>query len=168
MKEVHITGKHNVDLMTGKKKTAKRVAAKGIEEPQHSGQVRAVNMLFMGNIPPNGAFLSNEIDKKRQGYRAQDIKRELYDEERLITSDEIVEKLVETKLVCQYCSGNVKAIFTTVRDPDQWTLDRIDNDKCHSCDNTVIACLKCNLQRRRIDADKFAFTKGLRIKKIHD
>ena len=72
MKEVQITGKHNVDLMTGRKKTAKRVAAKGVVEPEHAGQIRAVNMLFMGKIPPNGAFLSTEIDKKRQGYKAQD------------------------------------------------------------------------------------------------
>ncbi len=168
MKEVHITGKHNVDLMTGKKKTAKRVAAKGVVEPEHTGQVRAVNMLFMGNITPYGAFLSTEIEKKRQGYKAQDIKRDIYDADCLVTSEEIVEKLVESRLVCKYCSGDVKVIFTTVRDPQQWTLDRIDNDLCHSRDNTVISCLKCNLQRRRTDADKFAFTKGLRIRKILD
>ena len=40
-----------------------------------------------------------------------------------------------------------------VRDEQQWTLDRIDNDKCHSDENTVISCLKCNLQRRVKNSD---------------
>ena len=38
------------------------------------------------------------------------------------------------------------------------SLDRIDNNLCHSNENTVIACLKCNLQRRCQDAKKFTFT----------
>lgn len=168
MKEIVITGKHNVDVITGKKKTARRIAAKGIDEPDHGGQIRAANMLFMGTLNKETEFLSGEIEKKRQGYKAQDIKRDLFDAAKLITSEEISEKLVESKLSCKYCSGNMKVIFTTVRDPSQWTLDRIDNDECHSNENTVVACLKCNLQRRRTDADKFAFTKGLRIKKIRD
>ena len=168
MKEIRITGKHNVDVITGKKKTAKRVVAKGVQEPEHVGQVKTINMLFMGAKTYETTFLASEIEKKRQGYKSQDIRRELYDETKLITSEEIVEKLVESRLMCGYCSGKVKVIFTTVRDSSQWTLDRIDNDQCHSCDNTVIACLKCNLQRRCIDANKFAFTKGLRIKKIID
>ena len=52
-----------------------------------------------------------------------------------------------------------------VREPFQWTLDRIDNDDNHNKDNVVIACLDCNLKRRRRDADKFYFTKNLTIKK---
>jgi len=53
-----------------------------------------------------------------------------------------------------------------VREPLQWSLDRLDNDNSHTKDNTVIACLDCNLKRRRRDADKFYFTKNLTIKKI--
>jgi hypothetical protein len=53
-----------------------------------------------------------------------------------------------------------------VREPTQWTLDRKDNGLCHSCDNTLIACLKCNLQRRVTDMNKFNFTKKLLLKKI--
>ena len=54
-----------------------------------------------------------------------------------------------------------------MREPKQWTLDRIDNDKCHSKDNTVIACLKCNLDRRVTNIDKFKFTKQLNIMKTN-
>ena len=56
-------------------------------------------------------------------------------------------------------------MYKNVRDPMQWTLDRKDNDDCHSKDNTLISCLKCNLQRRVTDVDKFTFTKHLTIKK---
>ena len=45
----------------------------------------------------------------------------------------------------------------------QWTLDRIDNDQGHTYDNVVIACLECNLQRRRTNSDKFLFTKQMKI-----
>ena len=32
---------------------------------------------------------------------------------------------------------------------------RIDNDLSHTDDNVIVACLKCNLQRRRQNKDKF-------------
>ena len=48
---------------------------------------------------------------------------------------------------------------------EQWTLDRIDNNINHSESNVIIACLKCNLQRRCQNKDKFLFTKQLKIVK---
>ena len=77
-----------------------------------------------------------------------------------------MEKLVISKLKCHYCLQNTHILYTRNRDETQWTLDRIDNNLCHSNENTVIACLKCNLQRRCQDAKKFTFTKQLRIAKI--
>ena len=49
---------------------------------------------------------------------------------------------------------------------NQWTLDRIDNERPHTKDNILISCLECNLKRRRMDKDKFEFTKKLNIVKI--
>ena len=58
-------------------------------------------------------------------------------------------------------------MYANKREPLQWTLDRIDNNMGHSNKNTVICCLKCNLERRRINDKKFKFTKQMRlIKKI--
>ena len=54
-------------------------------------------------------------------------------------------------------------LYKRVREDYQWTLDRIDNNIGHTCDNTIIACLKCNLQRRRINKGAFLFTKQLKI-----
>jgi hypothetical protein len=45
----------------------------------------------------------------------------------------------------------------------QWTLDRLDNSIGHHDDNVVICCLKCNLKKRRMDDEKFKFTKQLRV-----
>jgi hypothetical protein len=45
----------------------------------------------------------------------------------------------------------------------QWTLDRIDNDIGHNKKNLVIACLECNLKRKRTNKDKFMFTKNMKI-----
>ena len=54
-------------------------------------------------------------------------------------------------------------MYENKREPLQWTLDRIDNDIGHSNDNTVICCLKCNLDRRCINDKKFKFTKQMRL-----
>ena len=43
------------------------------------------------------------------------------------------------------------------------SIDRIDNDKGHNIDNFHLACLDCNLKRRRRTDEKFLFTKQLNI-----
>jgi hypothetical protein len=45
----------------------------------------------------------------------------------------------------------------------QWSLDRINNDIGHNSGNLVVACLECNLKRRRTNKDAFLFTKNLTI-----
>lgn len=111
-------------------------------------------------------LLEREIHKKIHGYKSQDLKKELHLQSSLITYMEVIEKLVASQLKCAYCTQPVFVLYKDVRDPTQWTLDRKDNDLGHSQDNTVICCLKCNLQRRRIDDDKFMFTKRMKICKI--
>ena len=116
----------------------------------------------------NKKTIVNELQQKINNYKQQDIKKNIYNVILLITLDELLEKLVISKLKCYYCRLNIKIMYSNVREPLQWTLDRIDNDKCHSNDNTLISCLKCNLKRRRIDCDKFIFTKQLKLKKLNN
>jgi hypothetical protein len=106
---------------------------------------------------------NQELKKKHYSYNQQDIKKEILNNELFISLKEIQEKLLESCLECYYCNNFVKIIYSDVRDPCQWTLDRINNDIGHNNDNVVICCLKCNLQRRRIDDEKFLFTKQLKI-----
>jgi hypothetical protein len=52
-----------------------------------------------------------------------------------------------------------------VRELNQWTVDRIDNSLGHNKDNFVVACLNCNIKRRKTNTDKFLFTQQLRLVK---
>ena len=52
------------------------------------------------------------------------------------------------------------------REHTQWSLDRIDNSIGHFTDNVVCSCLECNLKKRTRNAEKFRFTKQMKIKKV--
>lgn len=144
-------------------------------EYTHKEQLATINKLYLNNcvlpsINSNNIDISiciqREINRKISGYKHQDIKKEIYDELSLINMEDILEKMVASKLKCLYCKCLVNIIYKCVREESQWTLDRIDNDSCHSSDNTIVACLKCNLKRRNINKDKFLFTRNLNIKKL--
>ena len=165
MKQISITGKHNISLVNGNKHNEFRNVAT-YEEPLISEQIHLVNKYFMNVDDENSPHLKGEITRKINGYKSQDVKKEIYDANNLVNMDNVLEKLVACKLKCYYCRKRVKVLFTKVRDDQQWTLDRIDNDICHSNSNTVICCLKCNLQRRVKNSTDFVFTKQLKIKKV--
>ena len=100
------------------------------------------------------------IQKKMSGYKMQDKKRGLVPN---IQIDDIM-TLLNTK-VCHYCGIEVLLSYETKLHPQQWTLDRIDNNLPHNADNVVLSCLKCNLERRKKNFDKFLFTKTLNVVK---
>jgi len=165
MKQISIKGKHNINLINGNKDNEFRNVA-SYEEPPISEQINLVNKYFMNIDDENTPHLKGEISRKINGYKSQDVKKDIYDANKLVNMDNVLEKLVACKLKCYYCKIPVKVLFTKVRDDRQWTLDRIDNDICHSNSNTVICCLKCNLERRVKNSKDFVFTKQLKIKKI--
>ena len=72
---------------------------------------------------------------------------------------------LQTSPYCYYCKEPVQLIYEFVREPKQWTLERIDNARGHNRDNVEIACLRCNLRRRMMHHERFIFTKQLLIKK---
>ena len=165
MKKIIINGKHNIESLEGNKKQQERNVA-NYEEPSLKEQIASINRYYM-NVDDNYSKpIKSEISRKINGYKNQDVKKEIYNEALLINADNIIEKLVSCKLKCYYCCKNVKILYKTVRDEQQWTLDRIDNDDCHSENNTVISCLKCNLQRRVKNSKDFVFTKQLKISKL--
>ena len=106
-----------------------------------------------------------QIDNKLSGYMMQDKIKKRLDNNKFITTKQTIETLKKSELLCYYCKSNVFVIYQEVREYNQWTLDRIDNDKCHSQDNIVIACLECNLNKRRRGKDDYKFTKQLVIEK---
>ena len=84
----------------------------------------------------------------------------------MISLEDIIEKLVLSKLKCYYCKQKLYIFSNISRNKYQWTLDRINNFQEHSNTNTIISCLKCNLQRRKKNSEKFLFSKQLETKQI--
>ena len=167
MKKIIITGKNNIDKVNNIKKPNRLLNNTEITEDmmKHNKQIEYINLLFLDNNFPEKTFINSEIIKKKNSYRQQDLKKNRLDDT-FITNDKIIEKLVSSKLKCHYCKNQTLLVYKNVRDNKQWTLDRINNDLCHSFENVVISCLECNLKRRRTNYDKFKFTKELKITKI--
>lgn len=133
-----------------------------------NAQQQMINMLYMNDDFEFKKELLAELNKKRNGYKQQDRKKEIFSEYYFITYEQIVEKLVQSKLSCHYCKTNVLLFFKNKREPTQWTLDRINNDLAHTDSNTIVSCLKCNLDRRVKNIDIFTFSKQLKITKKSD
>lgn len=166
-KRIIFKGKKTIDDMTDKK-NAKRNETKLLDDIylEHKEQLNMINQFYLDDKCDNDSLLKREIQKKINSYKYQDINKEIYNELLLISLKDVIEKLVASKLKCYYCSCNVLILYKDVRADNQWTLDRIDNELCHSNENTIISCLKCNLQRRTRDMNKFLFTKNLKINKL--
>ena len=109
----------------------------------------------------------NQIEKKLQSYKQQDILKKRYKEDKFINVKETINKLYESKLLCHYCNEKLFILYDIVREMKQWTLDRVDNEIGHYSDNVVISCLDCNLKRRRTNKEAFLFTKQLNIIKAN-
>jgi len=108
-------------------------------------------------------IMSNQIEKKISSYKQQDIDKKVLNNDKIINLKCIIDKLIETEIKCYYCKCKMYILYENVREPKQWTVDRINNDLGHNIDNYVLACLDCNLKRRCKSADKFLFTKQLNI-----
>lgn len=165
MKSVKIIGKRNVDSFKPKNERKRKILDKLseknilIKENQHKLVKRlCANEDFSGNI-----FVKKELERKIKSYRAQDIKKNKLNEEKLIKMDECIDKLVLSKMKCYYCMEDMLLVYENVREPKQWTLDRIDNSKGHITQNVVISCLDCNLKRRTMSDKKFKFSKQMKI-----
>lgn len=168
-KPIEIKGKRNIDKLFHNEESAIRNETISDKvDPlwlEHYVQVNIINKLYLNMEFTDVKLIERDIKKKITGYKAQDLKKNIYSEKDFVNYDKVVQKLVESKLTCFYCNNNCYLIYDKVRQLNQWTLDRINNDYGHNKNNLVISCLKCNLQRRNIDKDKFLFTKQLKIKK---
>jgi hypothetical protein len=109
------------------------------------------------------SMLISHIKTKICSYKQQDIVKKKLDEKQFVTFEEVIKLLKNCGLTCHYCSEHVFILYEKVRETKQWSLDRINNDIGHNGGNLVIACLECNLKRRRTNKDAFMFTKNMVI-----
>jgi hypothetical protein len=124
-------------------------------------QLLCLHKLLNGVVFDEKKYFIQALKNKLDSYKQQD-KKKTYDAyDNFITLENVIEKLVAYNMRCYYCNSKTLILFKNVRTNYQWTLDRLNNYDEHSNANTIICCLKCNLQRRRKNSEKFKFTKQL-------
>jgi len=132
----------------------------------HSYQLQVINNILKNGFQSSDEIsktVIQEINKKISGYKQQDSLKKHYDNDKFITFESITNKMIECELKCRYCNCEMSILYDVSREMKQWSVDRIDNDKGHNIDNFHLACLDCNLKRRRRTDEKFLFTKQLNI-----
>ena len=104
-----------------------------------------------------------QINTKIYGYKHQDVIKKHLNEEKLLTFQSVIQKMIDCELKCRYCMKEMLVLYDISREIRQWSVDRIDNNFGHNIDNFHLACLECNLKRRRRTDENFLFTKQLNI-----
>jgi len=135
---------------------------------EHNNQLKMLidisnnNNVFFDDI---SKIAIQEINKKISGYKQQDKLKKIFNETNFLTYEAIIDKIIECELKCRYCKVEMLVLYDISREMKQWSVDRIDNDVGHNVGNFHLACLDCNLKRRRRTDEKFLFTKQLNIVK---
>lgn len=109
------------------------------------------------------SLITGHVKAKISAYKQQDHGKKKYNPDNFVKYEEVIGLLHDCQLKCHYCACEVYLLYQFVREKKQWSLDRINNDIGHNNNNLVIACLECNLKRRRTNKDAFMFTKNMKI-----
>ena len=111
-------------------------------------------------------MIVSHIKAKISSYKQQDILKGKLNDSDFVSFNDVIELLFESQMKCHYCSCETYLLYEVVRENKQWSLDRINNEIGHNRNNLLIACLECNLKRRRTNKDAFFFTKNLKIVRL--
>jgi|UniRef100_A0A6C0AS80 hypothetical protein len=156
-------------IITETEKWTNIILGKDSEYASPDQQFEYIKSISNDRILPEHAdicrFIMQQIGQKINGYRSQDIEKELYTETSFVDSKSVLEIMVKCENQCYYCKNRVHILYEYVREPKQWTLERIDNKLGHNKTNVVIACLNCNLHRKTMHTERYLFTKQLNIVK---
>lgn len=140
----------------------------GLNEEELSHHVQLNTLMSEHFIENNSkdkyiSKLTSHIKNKIYNYKQQDIIKHKLSDAEFVSFEETIDLLKKCNMKCCYCSSNIYILYERVREMKQWSLDRINNDIGHNSGNLLIACLECNLKRRRTNKDKFMFTKNMVI-----
>ena len=103
----------------------------------------------------------SQIKTKIHSYASQDKEKKLFCPEEFVTLNHVVGLLKECNHICYYCKEETQIMYEYVREPKQWTLERLDNTYGHNKNNVVISCLSCNIRRRTMASEKYVQTKQM-------
>jgi hypothetical protein len=106
-------------------------------------------------------LVHKQIQAKRAGYRYQDQIKTLFKADDFVTFADVLGLLVNQPK-CYYCKDTVLVLYEHVREPRQWTLERLDNQLGHNRGNVVLACLQCNLRRRTMLSERYVRTQEMK------
>ena len=136
------------------------------EHYKYENQLIMINDISNNIINEISKIAIQQINKKIYGYKQQDNIKKLFNENNFLTFESVINKMIECELKCRYCKKEMDVLYDISREKTKWSVDRIYNDKGHNIDNFHLACLDCNLKRRRRTDEKFLFTKQLNIVKV--
>ena len=144
----------------------------GNDELSFATQLQLLNTIFNKNIvnekitTKHIGMIVSHIKAKICSYKQQDILKGKLLEKEFVSFNDVIELLYSSQMKCHYCSCETYLLYEVVRENKQWSLDRINNEIGHNRNNLLIACLECNLKRRRTNKDAFFFTKNLQIVRL--
>ena len=178
-KKINISGTNNrykmkqlINSHKLEKETKKRVQSEkwdfSEEYFEYSNQIKIVNEILNNNFAhfnDVSKIAIQEINRKISSYKQQDTLKKLFDQAKFLKFESVIHKMIECELKCRYCQNEMNVLYDVSREMRQWSVDRLDNDIGHNIDNYHLACLECNLKRRRRTDEKFLFTKQLNIVK---
>jgi len=130
-------------------------------ETQFSAVEPLLNNMPTSPLSKTSEFVLTQISNKISGYRSQDTEKELLNLDLLVSKADVLELMKSSCLSCYYCKEGTLVLYEYVRDPKQWTLERLDNSRGHNRDNVVLSCLRCNLRRRTMHSDRYLQTKAM-------
>ena len=156
------------------KKNKKRVVSERwnlpVEYLTFEKQIEMIHAIHENNdefFNSENKILIRELERKIYGYKQQDIEKHMLNQETFLSLKDVISKMIDCKMKCYYCDCEMYLLYEIVRESKQWSVDRLDNDQGHNLNNYVLACLECNLKRRRRTAEKYLFTKQLNIVKTN-
>lgn len=129
-------------------------------------QKKLINEICVNNFESfdeKSSTLIQQINKKINGYKQQDLLKKMYNETKFINLKNIIQNMIDCELKCRYCKEEMFVLYDLLREQKQWSVDRVNNNEGHNIDNYYLSCLKCNLKKRRTSDEKFLFTKQLNI-----
>ena len=136
------------------------------DELKHEYQLQSLNTFDINNDVINDKYtklIKSHLKDKINSYKQQDIVKKRLNDAEFVSLNDTIDLLKHCEMKCAYCSEEVYILYEKVREKRQWSLDRINNDIGHNRGNLLIACLECNLKRRRTNKDAFFFTKNMVI-----
>ena len=131
-----------------------------IEELENLETVNIENMIETKDNKLQKILLQ-QIKSKINGYSCQDREKKILCKEKFVTLSNVIELMKTSNMICYYCKEETMLMYEYVREPKQWTLERLDNSFGHNNDNVVISCLSCNLRRKTMASERYLKTKAM-------